>query len=181
MPRVFAIAALMIALGSGVGLLWLIWRGAEPGGIDDAWGLVFGPPDLGPVDFATLKRRASPNDALVCRREECPSAATDREAPVYPVSGERLRAIVREVALAQPGVEPVFSERWADQDRYVARTRIMRFPDTIDAAIYDLGNGRSTLALYSRSQIGYSDMGTNRRRLDTWLSAIDAAVRRAQP
>lgn len=181
MLRFFAVASVVLTLASGIGLLWLIWRGAEPGGIDDAWTVLFGPPDLGPVDFATLERRRSPNDALVCRGEECPKAKADRAAKVYPVPGERLRAIVREVALAQPGVEPVFSERWADHDRYVARTRIMRYPDTIDVAVFGLTDATSTLALYSRSQIGRSDLGANRARLDAWLAAIDAGVARPQP
>jgi uncharacterized protein (DUF1499 family) len=49
---------------------------------------------------------------------------------------------------------------------------MMRFPDTIDVLIIGCGEGRSTLALYSRSQIGRSDLGINRARLERWLRRI---------
>jgi len=56
------------------------------------------------------------------------------------------------------------------------RSRLMRYPDTVVARIYGAGPGRSMLGLYSRSQIGYSDMGMNRARIERWLAAIDDRV-----
>ena len=44
-------------------------------------------------------------------------------------------------------------------DRYVQRSRLMRFPDTIVVRFFDRPGGRSTIALYSRSQLGEGDMG----------------------
>ena len=162
----------------GLGLLaFLVWRGPEPGGIDDVWTAIFGPPDLGPVDFATLRRRSSPNDALACPPGVCLKARADLEPPVYAVPGERLRLIVAQVAQQEPDTELVFAERWNDQDRYVARTALMRFPDTVNVEIIGQGEGRSTLAVYSRSQIGYSDMGANRERIARWLARIEAAAK----
>jgi uncharacterized protein (DUF1499 family) len=48
----------------------------------------------------------------------------------------------------------------------------MRFPDTINVLIIPISADASTLALYSRSQIGYSDWGVNRKRLERWLERI---------
>ncbi|WP_238313392.1 DUF1499 domain-containing protein [Methylobacterium crusticola] len=159
----------------------MIGRGEEPGGIEEVWIRLFGPPDLGPVEFATLRRRASPNDALACPPDVCPQAKADFVPPDYPVPGARLREIVRAVAEAEPRTALVFSDRWGEQDRYVARSRLMRFPDTITVEIVGRGEGRSSLALYSRSQIGRGDLGVNRARLSRWLSGIEAAVRASGP
>jgi len=168
---VFAVAG---ALGAvlAAGLAVALARGSEPGGIDDVYHAVFGAPDLGPVEFETMERRSRPNDALACPAELCRKARPDLVPPVFPVPGERLRAIVAEVAMEDSDTQIVYSARWEEQDRYVARTRLMRFPDTVSVRILGQGEDRSTLALYSRSQIGYSDWGVNRKRIDRWLARI---------
>jgi uncharacterized protein (DUF1499 family) len=160
------------------GFATLIRLGPEPGGIEDMWTALFGPADAGAVDFATLRRRRAPSDALACPPDACPFAEPDIVPPVFPVEGARLRAIVAEAARADPDTELVFAERWAEHDRYVARSKVLRFPDTINAEIIGQGEGRSTLALYSRSRIGLYDFGVNRARLRRWLDRIGAAAER---
>jgi uncharacterized protein (DUF1499 family) len=161
---------------AGLGLGYGLWRGWEAG-LDRTWQGVFGPPDLGPVDFAALRRRSSPNDALICPRAFCPDAP-DSEPPVFALAGARLRALVSEAALADPGVTLV--QTGPKQDRYLARTRLMRYPDTIVAEVIEQGPNLSTLALYSRSQIGRSDFGVNRRRIERWVERIGALAAREQ-
>jgi uncharacterized protein (DUF1499 family) len=161
---------------AGVGLGYSLWRGWETG-LDRVWQSVFGPPDLGPVDFAALKRRSSPNDALICPRAFCPDTP-DSEPPVFALSGARLRSLVSEAALADPGVTLVQSG--PRQDRYLARTRLMRYPDTIVAEVIEQGPNLSTLALYSRSQIGRSDFGVNRRRIERWVRRIEPLAAQEQ-
>jgi uncharacterized protein (DUF1499 family) len=163
-------AAALLTLGLGL----LVWRGSESGGIEDAWVLIFGPPDLGPIDFQTLRRRSTPNDALACPPDICAHAQPDIVPPIYPVSGDRLRRIIAEVALTDPDTQLVFSARWEDHDRYLARSRILRFPDTIDVLAIERDENQATLALYSRSQIGHGDLGVNRARIERWLSRIRA-------
>lgn len=176
--RSMFVAFLLIIALLGAGFAFLLWRAEEPGGIDDAYALVFGPPDLGGVDFENLTRRDAPNDALACHPDICGATAVDFETPVFPIPGARLREIVREVALAQPRTQLVYASRWGEEDRYVVRSRLMRYPDTVVARIYGAGPGRSMLGLYSRSQIGYSDMGMNRARIGDWLVAIEVHARR---
>jgi uncharacterized protein (DUF1499 family) len=160
-----AVAIGLVSVGLGYGL----WRGWETG-LDRAWQGVFGSPDLGPVEFSTLRRRATPNDALICPRDVCPQAQADAEPPVFPVPGARLRSLVSEVALAEPGTSLI--EKGQQQDRFLVRTRFMRFPDTVIMQVFDQGEDASTLALYSRSQIGSSDFGVNRRRIERWVARI---------
>src|SRR5271166_298012 len=53
-------------------------------GPERIWAL-FGPPDLGPVNFETLKRRTSPNDSLACPQNIC-IAKSDLASPIFAVS-----------------------------------------------------------------------------------------------
>lgn len=160
-----------LAVGLALVLGFLLWRGSERGGIASAWSLLFGPADLGPVTFSNLVRRSTSNDALACPADLCPTAPSDLTPPPFPVPRERLRAIVAEVAAEDGDSRPV-EQVIGEQDRYVARTRVLRFPDTIDVLTVDLGEGRSTLAIYSRSQVGFFDFGVNRARIEHWLKRI---------
>jgi uncharacterized protein (DUF1499 family) len=160
----------------GLGLGYRLWRGWETG-LDRVWQRFFGSPDLGPVDFATLRRRSSPNDALICPRAFCPDTP-DSEPPTFPVPGARLRGLVSEAALMDANTTLVQSD--PKQDRYLVRTRLMRYPDTVVVEVIEQGPTLSTLALYSRSQIGRSDFGVNRRRIERWVGRIEALAAQEQ-
>jgi uncharacterized protein (DUF1499 family) len=167
-------------LAAGLGFAAFLRRGDETSRLDGIYARLFGDPDLGPVDFAHLERRPYANDALACPEGRCPGIRVDLVSPVFPVPPERLRAIVMEVAANEPGAEVVGSaEGW--QDQYVVRSRVMRFPDTVSVEIFGLGPDRSTLALYSRSQIGHYDFGVNRARIERWLERIGAIAAEPPP
>lgn len=159
-----------------------LWHGWEAG-LEKVWQTVFGSPDLGDVDFPALERRRNPNDALACPKGFCPEAQADFEPPVFPLSVPRLRDIVSEAGLSAPGT--ILAHSGVEQDRYLVRTRLMRFPDTVNVQAIEMGQGRSTLALYSRSQIGRTDFGVNRRRLERWVERIgmlaEREARRSSP
>ena len=170
----FSLLALLLA-GLAAGAL-AVARGEEPGGIEEVWIALFGPPDLGPIDFAALRRAPSRSDALACAVDICPLAQTDAVPPDFAVAGARLREIVRSVAARQPRTALVFTDAWGEQDRYVARTAVLRCPDTVTAEIVGRGEGRSSLALYIRSQAGCPVPAASRRRLTRWLDEISAAA-----
>lgn len=170
----FSLLALLLA-GLAAGAL-AVARGEEPGGIEEVWIALFGPPDLGPVDFAALRRAPSRSDALACAADICPLAQADAVPPDFAVAGARLREIVRAVAGRQPHTDLVFTDRWGEQDRYVARTAWLRCPDTVTVEIVGRGEGRSSLALYIRSQVGCPVPATSHARLTRWLDGIAAAA-----
>ncbi|MEJ1160691.1 DUF1499 domain-containing protein [Prosthecomicrobium sp. N25] len=142
-------------------------------GRENTWALLFGKPDLGRVEFETLTRSPWPNDALVCPATLC-RARIDREPPVYAVEPTVLRERLRAVLAGLPLVTRVADYPEALEERYVAYTPLMRFPDTIRVRYLPAGPGRSTLALHSQSQLGRADWGTNGRRLDDWLARLAA-------
>jgi uncharacterized protein (DUF1499 family) len=132
-----------------------------------------GPPDLGPVAFETLERRTVPNDALACPEGLC-RAKSDMTPPVYAVDAESLKAAMARAIATEPDVRRVASE--ALSERFVQRTRWMRFPDTVVVRYLPQGEGRATLAFYSRSQVGKGDLGVNRARIARWLEKLSAQV-----
>jgi uncharacterized protein (DUF1499 family) len=130
--------------------------------------------DIGPVNFQTLRRRTSPNDALVCPRERCPNANPDRETKIYSMSAPKLLARVRKVALAEPRTGELYCGTDCDRiARFVQYSRLMRYPDTIDVEVFPIDGERSALAIYSRSLVGYGDFGVNRDRIERWISGLN--------
>ncbi|MFM8990151.1 MAG: DUF1499 domain-containing protein [Alphaproteobacteria bacterium] len=165
-----------MALAAGLGTLALLAGLAFAAlGPERAWG-VFGPADLGAVDFARLQRRNSPNDALAAPAGLAGSARTDFATPVFALDAPALRDAMARALAAEESLQRVDADARAGTERYVQRTRLLGFPDTIDVLYVDLPDGRSTLALYSRSRIGYGDLGANRARLERWLARLTSVA-----
>ena len=131
--------------------------------------------DIGPVDWATLTRHTTPNDALICPAGRCPHAKSNSEPKVYAMTPGDLLARLKAIALAEPDTRelPGAPDNAA---RFLQQTKLMRFPDTIDVAVLSIG-ANSTLAIYSRSLLGRKDFGVNRARITRWLAALDQASR----
>jgi uncharacterized protein (DUF1499 family) len=142
--------------------------------------VIFGPPDLGPIDFESFRRSEKPNTALACPPGFCGAAKADFDPGIYPVSDDALRDAFAQMVLAEPRVIPVYRQSQAGlplQDRYVQRSKLMQFPDTIDVRFIALSNTSSTLAIYSRSQLGRSDFGVNLKRIREWTSREKLGVK----
>jgi uncharacterized protein (DUF1499 family) len=173
--RLTLLAVAVLVLGLAARVEWSVV------GLDDLWTAIAGPADLGPVDFKTVLRRTTPNDALACPPGFCPMAKSDLDAPVFLVDAAQLRDALEKTALSDGEVEKVFTSPHDGAERYVARSRLMRFPDTVNVQVIDLAPQRSSLALYSRSQLGRSDFGANKARLERWLQALQQTLPYAKP
>jgi uncharacterized protein (DUF1499 family) len=128
--------------------------------------------DIGPIDWARLKRRATANDTLVCTPALCPNAAPDEEPKTYSMTPAELLTRLKTIALAEPNITELSCDPNCDRSaRFIQYTRVMRFPDTVDVEVFPAGAG-STLAIYSRSLLGRKDFGVNRARIRRWLGAL---------
>jgi uncharacterized protein (DUF1499 family) len=131
--------------------------------------------DIGRVNWSTLTRHETPNDALVCPAGHCPNAKPDAEPKTYSMAPAELLARLKRIALAEPGTSELYCGTDCDRTaRILQHTRLMRFPDTIDIEVLPAAGTQSTLAIYSRSLIGHGDLGVNRARIERWLAALDA-------
>jgi uncharacterized protein (DUF1499 family) len=160
--RFFGVLTLVILVACG-GLA----AGAVAYGREALWTDLFGQPDLGPYDFDLPTRTGKPNDALFCPAgsEACFAADVERNTPVFAVSSGDLYGAVRAHLLAMPATQIAEERPERGSLRAVVRTPLLRFPDTVSVRVREDGPGRSVLWLYSRSQIGHADLGTNERRL----------------
>lgn len=129
----------------------------------------------GYVDFSLLKRPASPNTALVAPPGfALGDARADDAAPIFDVEPKEL--FVRALRL----IDSRRDWRLVDQDsaelkiRFIAVTALLRFKDDVDVQFVSVPPGKSSYAAYSRSRVGYSDLGANRKRLDAFGEALRA-------
>jgi len=74
----------------------LFFRFAGP---ERIWELL-GPADLGNVEFETLQRRTTPNDALACPSSLCPGQS-DILPPIFPVNPADLRKAMRKALMSE--------------------------------------------------------------------------------
>jgi len=129
--------------------------------------------DIGPVDWKTLTRHATGNDALVCPAVHCPNAKPDRDPKTYEMPPVDLLARLRAMARGEPSLVEQPCEPNCDRTaRFIQYTRLMRYPDTIDIEVLSAGTNQSTVAIYSRSLVGSLDFGVNRKRVERWLAAL---------
>jgi len=129
------------------------------------------------IDFVTLKRPRTPNTFLMAPEGYCKEAKIDQVAPVYSVKAAKLRQEFLSVVLAKPRVTHSFADEAGLYDDFVSRSRVFRFPDLVSVRFLDLKGGQSTLALYSRSVYGRSDLGVNRARSLAWLGKVNGVIK----
>ena len=127
--------------------------------------------DFETVDFEDIQLTDRPNQFLLCPPALCNGHA---ESPVFELSVEDLRERWQDVVAAQPRLE--FLAENDQQFDYVQRSARFRFPDIITVRFISVSPSQSTLAIYSRSVYGESDFGVNRKRIESWLSAVGGGI-----
>lgn len=174
MRKVLKLAAALIAAAAILFAAVFLFVGPER-----LWAS-FGPADLGDVDFATLLRRDTPNDALACSPEFC-SAKADIPAPVIARPFGDVFLAVQNAVVQEPGLEQVAADAEAGTLRFVQRSALMKFPDTINVKVVPAKDGGTAVLIYSRSQLGKADMGVNLARVKRWADLIVTEARKDTP
>lgn len=131
-------------------------------------------PDL--LDFTTLKLTSRPNQHLVAPEDLCQNAKPHGISPVYPVSPENLFEAWQRILEAAPRTRIKTINEPGLEIEAVQQSVLFRFQDRINFAAFSAGKDRSRLAVYSRSLVGYSDLGANRTRVRGWLELLKKAL-----
>ncbi len=121
--------------------------------------------------FNTLKPPETPNHWLIAPADFV--VKPDATAPVFEMSAADLRVAFKSIALQSRGITLV--DESPNSMQLVATTLVFRYKDDIRVRFIPLARQQSTLAIYSASRVGYWDMGTNRRRLESWIDQLRRA------
>jgi uncharacterized protein (DUF1499 family) len=133
-----------------------------------------GLPPAQPLDFPRLTLPATPNAHLLA-----PPGSTEQAheaAPLLPCALDEAWEALRTLGDGFPRTWKLGEWPERRQAQWVVRTPVCNFPDLVNAGIVELPGGAG-LWLFSRSLIGYSDLGVNRRRAAAWRAKLDAALR----
>lgn len=134
------------------------------------------------TDFAQLALPDRPNRWLVAPMDHHGvRARPDQPAPVYGVAAPPLAEAWRTVVEAEPRTDVVAVSADGLRIEATQRSALFGFTDDISAMVIPLepaadGTPRSTVAVYSRSRLGYWDLGVNRERLQSWLTKLEQNV-----
>ncbi len=126
------------------------------------------------TDFNTLSRSTNPNNWLIAP-PSFTAAKADETAPVFDRPAEAMASAWLRVIETQPRTKLLAVSADGLQIESEQRSALFGFVDRISVRFVPLQAGTSTLIAYSRSQVGYWDMGVNRERLRTWIAALAGA------
>ena len=88
---------------------------------------------------------------------------------------------VQQAVAMEPRLEKVDASAAQGTLRYVQRSEVMAFPDTINIKVAPMADGGSAVLIYSRSQIGKGDMGVNLARVKRWAELIGKVAGKGSP
>ncbi len=127
-----------------------------------------------PIDFATLELGPKPNQFLVLPEGYTAKATAHHNSRVW--RGTEPAAVLgafKDVALAAPRTE--LTQDNGTQIELCQKSALFKFPDFITAEAVEVAGG-AALCIYSRSKVGYSDLGVNAKRITGWLEQLDVRL-----
>lgn len=123
-----------------------------------------------PLDFARFKKVSTPNQCLALPAGFQATEAPDLQSGVFQANLAQVREAWLEVARGQSRVSDI--REGEGQIEAVQRTALVGFPDWITAMPVDLGEGKASICVFSRSKYGIRDMGVNEKRVRLWLALL---------
>jgi len=95
---------------------------------------------------------------------------TGDRAPVFEAAPDAMAVRIDAVAAAE-GADLIGGALADGHMTYVARSRLMGFPDAISIKLVPVAGG-TRMEIFSRSRFGHSDMGVNAARVARWVAAV---------
>ncbi|MGB0497655.1 MAG: DUF1499 domain-containing protein [Rubricella sp.] len=98
----------------------------------------------------------------------------DLVSPIFDVNPAIIALALDQFALTQSRTERIAGTPESGWMTYVQRSEVMRYPDYISVMVFELENGQSTIAIFSRSRFGYDDLGVNEERVRRWIGTLES-------
>ena len=124
------------------------------------------------VDFKSMKLPITPNYYMQCPSNFC-IKGSNKDSPVFNVPVDTLEMLWGDMIKRQPRVSLLVNDIERHQQVYVQCSWFWHFPDFINVQFVSLSDHTSSLAIYSHSRFGYSDLGVNQQRVQGWLTQLN--------
>ena len=128
-----------------------------------------------PVDFEALKRPSRPNHFLMAPDSEA-GPKGDAASPLFSLPAGHLYQVALALFSSQPRTETVHTDAVRLQAGFETKTPLIGFTDDVVFQAVEITPETSSLIVYSASRVGYSDLGANRKRVQTWVRALNEAA-----
>jgi len=122
------------------------------------------------VDPLTAPKPSTPNSYRVAPADAAVDA--DAVAPTFDVSADVLAVRFDRIARDTGSVDVVGGSPESGFVTYVQTSGLFAFPDYISVRFIEIDATSSTLAVFSRSRLGQSDLGVNKKRVTAWLDEL---------
>lgn len=127
------------------------------------------------LSFETFNRSSKPNNYLLAPEGLCQNADPDQFSPLIQESPDVLFRRLVDLFETSKGWKTLEYNKEKRCLHVVAVTSLMRYKDDVDIRVVgeqglDAGQSGSRLAVYSRSRVGYSDLGANKKRVEALLA-----------
>lgn len=113
-----------------------------------------------------------PNHFLICPANYC-KATANLISPNLPFPVHQLALNFEQMINQQPRVTLISKEPKIYLYFYMQRSKLFKFPDFITVQLISIDEHNSTIAMYSQAKYGYYDFDVNKKRLITWLQALE--------
>jgi uncharacterized protein (DUF1499 family) len=126
-----------------------------------------------PADLRTADKGSKPNRWLIAPAGFRMDA--DEEAPVFGAPPAELFAALKQHLEAEAKATGIETDEGRLALRYTEQVLVFR--DDVDVNVVP-SEGGSSLAVFSRSRVGYGDFGVNRRRARNLIAALQSKLAR---
>ena len=127
------------------------------------------------LNFEGFRRSQKPNNYLIAPEGLCRKSSPDDVSPLIKKSPEALFRRLVGLFESSSGWKNLDYDENNRRISVVAVTPLLRFKDDLDIRVLPVeglpeGQVGSHIAIYSRSRIGYSDLGANKKRVEALLA-----------
>ncbi len=127
-----------------------------------------------PLDFARFKKVRKPNQCLALPAGFKSAEPADLQSGIFKATLQEVSDAWLEIVRGEARVSGI---RQSDgQIEAIQRTALVGFPDWITAMPVDLGEGKASICVFSRSKYGIRDFGVNEQRVRQWLGLLSAKL-----
>ncbi|WP_084398186.1 DUF1499 domain-containing protein [Henriciella aquimarina] len=126
------------------------------------------------VDFHSLRRPASPNTYLLAPEGFCQAEDPDAISPVFATAPDALFGEIATIISGKERWDITLRDDTARHIEAIAKTKLLKFKDDVAIEVVPV-DGKpdcSQLAIYSRSRVGYHDLGANRKRVEALIGDL---------